>query len=119
MLCIAVHSLEHVGYLERNAFQGCAGDVSGLRAAAQSNEQAAGVRIPVRCAEANECRHEDNTVAVVYGRGKCLDIGRSPNEAKVVAQPLHYRATDEHAALEGIFELLAKTACQRGDEFFL
>ncbi len=59
-----VHGIEHVGHLEGDALQGGAGDVARLRAAAKANDQAAGVRIPVRRAQAGKGGHEDDAIGV-------------------------------------------------------
>ena len=77
-------------------------DVAGRRAARDADDRAARVRIPVRRAEAGEGRHEVDAAVVGHGRRERLDVGRLLDDAQAVAQPLHDRAADEHAALERV-----------------
>ena len=84
----------------------------------QADDQAAGVRVPVRRAETGEGRHEDDTTGVRDGVGDGFDLGRCAEELHVVAQPLHDRAADEDAAFERVCGLLVEAAGERGDEAF-
>jgi hypothetical protein len=56
---VAFHRLQNVGDLEGDALQGGAGDMADLGIAAQADHHAAGVRVPVRRAQAGESGHED------------------------------------------------------------
>ena len=61
------HRLEHVAHLEGDRLQGGADDVRAGGAAGEADDQAAGVRVPVRGAEAGERRHEHHALAVGHG----------------------------------------------------
>ena len=66
---------------------------------------AAGVRVPVRGAEAGQRGHEDHAVGVVDGRGDRRGLGGGADDLQPVAQPLHGRAGHEDRALEGVGQL--------------
>src|SRR5271170_7560836 len=77
---LRVHCVDHIGDLKSNAFERRVRNMSWLRAATQSDEQAAGVRVPVWRAEAHECGHKNDAVRVFYCLRKRLDVRRCANQ---------------------------------------
>ena len=78
-----------------------------LRVARQADDRAAGARIPIRRAEADERRHEIHAVGVVHLRHQLLDVRRRLDRLQAIAQPLHRRAGDEHRPFERVGDLAA------------
>ncbi len=78
----------------------------GSGAAAQADDHAASMRVPVGRAKADKGGDEDHSAGVGNAGGKGFDVGRGADELEVVAQPLDDRATDEDAAFEGVFEAM-------------
>jgi hypothetical protein len=97
---VALHGLDHVIGLVRHALQHGAGKVRLARAAGDADEQAAGVRIPVRRAEPGEGGDEIDVVVVRQGGREWFGIGGPFDDADAVAQPLHRHAGDEDGALK-------------------
>ena len=56
--------------------QGRTGDVALVREPGKPDDDAAGVRAPVRCEEAGERRHEVHAAVVFHREGELLDVGR-------------------------------------------
>ncbi len=98
--CFAVHRFEHVGHLERDGFKRRARNVSRPGVAAQADQHARRVRVPVRRAEAHKRRHKHHAARVRHARRKRFHIGRGADELQIVAQPLHHRAANKDAAFE-------------------
>jgi hypothetical protein len=67
--------LKDVGDLERDGLKSGAGDVAGRGATAQADEHAAGMGVPVRRAEADKGRDEDDSACVWDAGRESLDIG--------------------------------------------
>ena len=82
--------------------------------AREAQDRAARVRPPVGGEEPGERRHEDDPAVVVDGLGERLDLGRVPDDAEVVAQPLDERAGDRDRALEGVARGLLAEAVRDG-----
>jgi len=111
-----VNGLKNIGHLEGDAFEGGAGDVAGTGVAAQSDEQAGGVRVPMGRAESNERRDEDHPAGVGLEGGERFHFSRGANEAQVIAQPLHHGTADEDAAFERVFQPLLGRGSDGGNE---
>ena len=71
-----------------------------------ADDEAAGVRVPVRRAETGEGGNEDDAAGVGDGSGEGLDVAGVPDEAEVVAEPLDDGPGDEDGAFEGVLKLL-------------
>ena len=100
---IRSHRSDHVGGLVGHRLQRGPGEVATVGPARQPDEQAAGVRVPVRRPQSRECRDEvDALVAGWELRGEGLALGRVIDDAELVAHPLHARAGHEDRALEHI-----------------
>src|ERR1700750_1625026 len=90
--------------------------MSRLRAAAQTDKQAAGMCIPVRRAEADESGYKDDTIGVSYRLGKRFHFRRCANQLQIVAQPLHNSAADKNASFKGVFKPAIEATYQCRDE---
>ena len=101
------HRVEHVGDLERDAFQRGAGEVAGGGAAREAGDRAARVLVPVRSAQPRKRRHEVDAAGVRHARGQRLHVRGRLDEAQPVAQPLHDCAADEDAPLQRVIRLRA------------
>jgi hypothetical protein len=104
---ISPHRFQQVLRLQGHRLHCRAGDVRRGRAARQAKDRAAGVRIPVRRAKADEGRHDDDTIGIGHARRQLLHIDRRLDDAEAVAEPLHDRAGDEHGAFQAIRRLAA------------
>ena len=88
------HRLEHVAHLERDRLERGAHDVRAGRAAGEADEQAAGVRVPVRGAEPGQRGHEHHAVGVVDGRRRAAAVSAadpticSPSRSHCTAAPV-------------------------------
>ena len=81
-------------------------------AARQADDRAARIRVPVRRAQAGERRDDVDAPVVGDACRERLNLDRRAEEAHLVAQPLHDRPGDEHAAFEGVlFFRVARIAC--------
>jgi hypothetical protein len=59
--------------------------------------------VPVGCAQAGEGRHEHHAAGIGHAFGQGLHLAAGLDRVQAVAQPLHHRTADEHAALQGEF----------------
>ena len=87
--------------------------------ARQADDRAAGVRIPVGRAEADERRHEVDAAGIGHVAHQALDIGRRADRPQTVAQPLHGRAGHEHRAFERVGRLVAEPPRHRRQQALL
>jgi hypothetical protein len=90
-----LHGFDYVADLESDAFECGAGDMAGGGAAMESDNEAAGVWVPVGCAEAGEGRDEDDAAGVGNGCGEVFDIAGVPYEAEIVAESLDDGSADK------------------------
>ena len=76
-------------------------------ATGETEQRAAGIRIPMRCAEPGKCRDQIHIESVGDAGCECLDFAGALDDSESVAQPLHDRPRHEHAAFECVTSLLA------------
>jgi hypothetical protein len=72
---LGLDCFENVGNLEGDGFKCRAGDVAGGGATAQADEHAAGVGVPMRCAEADKGGDEDDSACIGNAGGEGFDVG--------------------------------------------
>ena len=85
--------------------------------AGQPHNHAAGVVLPVRSVQSREGRNEIDPAIVVDHASEGLDLRALGDEPKIVPNPLHQRAGDRHASLEGVVGRLSlELECHGGDE---
>ncbi len=101
---IRFHRGEDLRALKGDRFERGSRDVAPARAARQAEYRATRVRIPMRRAQTRECRDQIDPAVVRDAGGEPLDFGGRANDPQLVAQPLHHRAADEHAAFECIID---------------
>ena len=99
---IGNHGIGDVASLVGSCLQNRTGDVITVSKAGETNDDAAGIRAPVRRKESGEGRHEVNTAVVFDGAGHVLDGGRVRNHLQVIAQPLHQGTAHGDRALERV-----------------
>jgi hypothetical protein len=85
-------------------------DVTPAGAARDADQQTAGVRVPVRCAESDQRRYEVDALVVRHRAGQLTGLGRLFNHAEAVAQPLHRRAGDEDRTFQRVLHRLIADA---------
>ena len=105
--------------LERDGLNGGTGDMSPGHAARQAHDGPAGVLIPVGRAEPGKGGHEKHAAVVPHRGGKGLNLGGVADDLETVAQPLHHRPGDEHAALKGVAQPVAAVPAHRGEQVVL
>ncbi|MNN78546.1 hypothetical protein D3C81_1951110 [compost metagenome] len=108
-----MHRIQQVHALVGDAFQCCTRDVRFAAAACHAEYGAARIRIPVRCTEAAEGRHEDHATVVRHAAGECFDFGRTLDDAEAVTQPLHDGAAHEDAAFQYVIGMRRCAFAQR------
>ena len=96
------HGIGHVAHLERHRLDAGAGQLGAAGAAGEAGDDAAGVGVPLRAAEAGERGHERHAAAVGDRRGQRADLGGRGDDAEAVAQPLDGGAGDERRPLERV-----------------
>ena len=74
---VAMDGIEQVADLIGDALEGGPREVSRVRSPRQADDGAAGVRVPMRRAEARERRHEIHAAVVWHGGRKRLDVQRT------------------------------------------
>ena len=116
---VGFHGLQYVQRLVGDTVERSARDVGRRGPARHAEQRAAGARIPVRCAESGEGRHQIDAVAMRHRACQLLDFRGALDDAEPVAQPLHDRAADENAAFERVVDLIADLPRDRGDEIVL
>ena len=84
-----------------DGFQRGAGNVGQRGATRQAGDGAAGIRIPVGRAKPRKGRHQHHAAAVGHALGQLLHLAAVLNGLQAIAQPLHDRAANEHAAFQG------------------
>ena len=70
----------------------------------------------MRRTEPRESRHQVDAAVVGLACGQCLDLARRVHQAQPVAQPLHHRAGNEHAAFKRIANLGARSPRHGGQK---
>ena len=100
MSAVALHGVDQVGGLERDALDRRARDVRAGRTAREPDDGAARRGIPLRRAEAGEGGHQVDVAGVGHAGGQRFDLVGTFDDAEAVAQPLHRGAAHEHAAFE-------------------
>ena len=110
---VGVHGVDQVGDLKRDTFERGSGKVGDRRRPGQSEDCPSSGGVPVRCAESGQSRHEEHVHRRVGAKGQLVDLGRGADRPETVAKPLHGRARDEHAPLQGI---LGRTTIGRGGQ---
>ena len=89
-----VHRVEHVAHLEGDRLQRGPDDVRARRAPGQADDQAAGVRVPVRGAEPGQRGHEDHALGVGHGRRRSASVSAAepticrPSRSHCTAAPV-------------------------------
>ena len=86
------------------------------RAARESHDRTAGVRLPVRRAEPYEGGHEVHAARVGNLARQVLGFGRLGDQLEPVAQPLDRGPSDEDAALERVHRLAPRPARDRREQ---
>ena len=110
---VRVHRIEHLAGLERGRLEGGAGDVALVREAGEADDDAAGIRSPVRREEPGERRHEVDAAVVVDRERELLDVRSLLDDAEVVAQPLDERAGHGDRPLERVDRIGRRRAGRR------
>ena len=111
---VGLHGNDQVGYLVGQGLQAGTHNVSALGAAGQAHNGAASFRIPIGSAQAREGRHHVHASGVGHALGNGLGFPHVANELQLVPEPLHERAGNEHAALQGIFRARAGGRSRNG-----
>ena len=101
---VCAHRVQHRPGLEADGFLGRPGQVLGPGAAGEADQQAAGVGVPVGCAQSGQGRHEVDAAVVGRLRGEGADLRRRVDDPQGVAQPLDRAAAHEDRALKGVGE---------------
>ena len=61
----------------------------------------------MRAAETRECGHEVDAAGVRHAGREGFDVAGTLDDAQAIAQPLHHRAPDEHAAFQRVVQGIA------------
>ena len=86
------------------------------RAARQSGDGAARVRLPVGGAQAGKGRHQHHASAVGHAFGQLLHLAAVLDGLQAVAQPLHHGTADEDAAFQRKLGLAARLGGRCGQQ---
>ena len=116
---VGLHRLEHVAGLVGDRFERGAGDLGPAAAARQAQDRAAGVRVPVGRAQADEGRHHVDAAGALHRGGQRLGLGGAVDDPQAVAQPLHRRARDEDRAFQAVGDLAVQAPADRGQQVVL
>ena len=93
--------------MKSNALQRGAGNVRRRGAACQTGDGAACLGLPVGRTQAGKGRHHHHAARVRHALRQGFNFGAALNGVNAVAQPLHHRTADKHAALHGELGLRA------------
>src|SRR5260370_3482151 len=93
---------QDMGQLSREAREGGAGDVRRGRTTGETNDGAAGIRVPVRRSQSNKRRNKIDATVVWDRKGQLFYFGRSADDLEAVAQPLDHSAGNEDASFQGV-----------------
>ena len=107
---VSLHRFQHVAGLIGNRLQGGANNMVGVHAAGQAEDRAAGIRVPVRGAEAGKRRNDVHAVGILHFGGEIFGIERVANQLHLIAQPLNRGARHKHRAFQRIVHLTARAA---------
>ena len=113
---VLLHRADDVHRLERDAFEGRAGDMGRRRATGDAADGTVGILVPIGGAHAGKGRDEVYA-AVVRDRGRQgFDLGGTPDDAEAVAQPLDDGTTHEDGAFQGVIDLVTDLPGDGGEE---
>ena len=96
------HGVTQVADLVSQGLKSCAGNVGAPGAARQAIDCAAGLAVPPGGAQAGEGRHNIDAAGVGDAQCQGLGLGRSANNAQLIAQPLDQCASHKDRALKRI-----------------
>ena len=113
-----LHRPHRVDGLVGHRLQRSAGEVRAPRSTRQSHERAAGVRVPVRRAEAGEGGDEVDAVVRVERAGELLGLVGGPDDPQLVAQPLDGGAGHEDRRLERVVDPVVHPPRDRREQAF-
>ena len=116
---VLLHGAHDVHGLERDAFEGRAGDVGCRRSAGDAANGAVCVLVPIGGAHAGEGRDEVYAAVVRDRRRQGLDFGGAPDDAEAVAEPLDDGTAHEDGAFQGVIDLVADLPGDGGEEVVL
>ena len=116
---VALHRLQNIGDLKGDAFQRSTGDVGFRGAARQTDHDAAGILIPMRCAKPGECWHEKDAAIVGHLGGEGFDFAGGIDDAESITEPLHDSTRDEDAAFKRILGFVADAPCDGREQVVL
>ena len=88
--------------------------------ARQAGDDAARIVLPIRRVQPAEGRDEINAAVILHGARQRLDVAALFDQAEVVANPLHQRAGNGHAAFQRVDgRLRAEAVRDRGQHAVL
>ena len=111
--------MHNIHGLERDAFQGCTGDVRRRGSAGDAADDAVCILVPVRCAHAGESRYKVHAPVVRYRSRQGLHLGRGTNHTQAVPQPLDHGAAHKDGAFQRIRNFCANLPGHRSEQVVL
>ena len=99
---VILDGLDQVRDLKGDAFESGPGDVGQGRCTGEPEQGSPRRGLPVRGAQARQGGHEGDPAVGIRLKGKGADLGSRADGFEAVAEPLHRRAGNEHAPLQGI-----------------
>ena len=113
---VRLHRFQHVARLVGDGFQGRTNNVVRVHTARQAENRAAGVRIPVRCAQTGKRWHHVYAIGVFHFGREVFGVKRIADQLHLVAQPLNGGTRHEYRPFQGIVHFTAWAAGDGGQQ---